>query len=99
MRKILAACLLFTVPAFAHEAPTGWQYGWECCSNRDCWQENAGAIEELVNGYRVVLTGEVIAYGDKRIKMSKDEFFHRCTRAGDPADDRSLCLYVPNRGF
>lgn len=99
MRKLLIACLLFTVPALAHEAPLGWTYGWDCCSNRDCWQEKDGAIEDLANGYRVVLTGEVIALGDKRIKVSKDQFYHRCTAAGDPNIGRSICLYVPPKGM
>lgn len=99
MRKLLIAALLFAVPAFAHEAPLGWTYGLECCSNKDCWQEKDAAIEELANGYRVVLTGEVIAYGDKRIKKSKDQYYHRCTLSGDPKAVRSLCLYTPNKGF
>ncbi|CAN7492138.1 hypothetical protein LJR231_003443 [Phyllobacterium sp. LjRoot231] len=99
MRKLLAAALLFAVPAFAHEAPTGWTYGLECCSNKDCWQEKEGAITETPNGYKVVLTNELILYNDKRIKKSKDEFFHRCTLSGDPNAGRSLCLYVPNKGY
>jgi hypothetical protein len=96
---ILIIALLFAAPAFAHDAPLGWAYGAECCSMRDCWQEKDGAIEETPNGYRVVLTGELIAYGDKRIKKSKDEFFHRCTAAAYPTARRSICLYVPPKSL
>jgi len=65
----------------------------------DCWQEKDGAILETSNGYRVVGTGELITYGDKRIKPSKDQFFHRCTATADPKARRSICLYVPPRSL
>ena len=97
--KIVLIALLFAAPAFAHDAPFGWAYGAECCSMRDCWQEKDGAIEETRHGYRVVLTGELIAYGDKRIKRSKDQFFHRCTAAAVPTARQSICLYVPPKSL
>lgn len=97
--KILIIALLFAAPAFAHDAPLGWAYGAECCSMTDCWQEKDGAIQETPNGYRVVLTGELIGYGDTRIKPSKDQFFHRCTATADPRARLSICLYVPPRSL
>ena len=89
----------------AHEAtdvagqPLGGTYGWECCSGMDCSVSGDGTISEMPEGYRVELTGEIIPYGDKRIKRSRDEFFHRCTPGGIATAPRSICLYVPDRGF
>jgi hypothetical protein len=91
--------------AWAHEAtdvagqPLGWVYGYECCSGVDCSVSGDKAISEIPEGYRIELTGEVIPYGDKRIKQSRDEFFHRCTPGGIATAPRSICLYVPDRGF
>lgn len=92
-------------PALAHTAtptasqPLGWQYGWECCSTIDCKDLPKGEIKATPVGWRVESTGEVIPYGDKRIKQSKDERFHRCARGGDFSLPTSLCLYVPDMGF
>jgi hypothetical protein len=85
--------------AFAHQAPAGWSYGVECCSSLDCFQAPPGEIAETPLGYRVRSTGELIPYADSRIKRSRDEFFHRCSPGGDARAKRSICLYVPDRGF
>lgn len=101
----LIASLLLAWPAHAHDAPPskeqplGWTYGWECCNLMDCFQEDTSNVEELPEGYRVISTGEVIGYADKRLKKSKDEFFHRCSHGGKKDDPKSICLYVPNKGF
>lgn len=80
-------------------APLGWQYGWDCCSALDCRQIGPSAVRETPQGYTIKLTGEVIPYGDKRLKRSKDEFYHQCTKNGDPNAPKSICLYTPDRGF
>ena len=91
--------------AWAHEArtvagqPLGWIYGYECCSGTDCSVSGDKDISETPEGYLIEITGEVIPYGDKRIKHSRDEFFHRCTPGGVATAPRSICLYVPDRGF
>jgi hypothetical protein len=103
----LSSAFLFLAVALAqaHEAtdvngqPLGWTYGWECCSGMDCSVSGDRAISEIREGYRVEMTGEVIPYGDKRIKRSRDEFLHRCTPGGVATAPRSICLYVPDRGF
>lgn len=101
---LLASSVVFA-GARAHEAlptatqPMGWSYGWECCSAFDCSQVHNEEIREGRGGYTVVKTGEVIPYGDARIKRSRDEFYHRCTPGGNVDAPRSLCLYVPDRGF
>lgn len=101
----LLTSALLASGAYAHEAPKsvsqplGWTYGWECCSLRDCAPVEKSGIGETSTGYVIRQTGEVIAYGDTRIKRSKDELYHRCTPAGDMDAPRSICLYVPDRGF
>lgn len=105
---LMAVCgLIFLAVALAqaHEAtdvngqPLGWSYGWECCSGMDCSVSGDRDISETPEGYRIEITGEIIPYGDKRIKRSRDEFFHRCTPGGVATAPRSICLYVPDRGF
>jgi hypothetical protein len=95
----LTLSLAVVLPVMAHEAPTGWRYGWECCSNQDCRQLAGSEVEEGPVGYRIRLTGEIIPYSDARIKLSKDEFFHQCTPGGVIDAIRSICLYVPDRGY
>jgi hypothetical protein len=91
-------------PALSHTAkptasqPLGWQYGWECCNLMDCREVSESVIEETPQGYVYKVTGEVIPYGDKKIKESKDEFYHLCTHGGKD-DAKIICLYTPNRGF
>ncbi len=95
----------FIAVARAHDAmptaanPLGWQYGIACCSNFDCRQLNDDEVAETSTGYLIKATGEEIAYSDKRIKQSKDEYYHQCTPGGKVDAPRSICLYVPDRGF
>jgi hypothetical protein len=98
----LLACaltLMLQGGAAAHQAPAGWSYGVECCSSLDCFQAPPGDVTETPLGYRIRSTGELILYTDSRIKRSRDEFFHRCSPGGDATSKRSICLYVPDRGF
>jgi len=105
MKTIIAISLLLCGSAQAHEAlpskmqPTGWQYGWECCSFNDCRQVSTGDVSQTPAGYLIKQTGEIIPYLDSRIKRSKDEFYHQCTVAGDPQALHSICLYAPDQGF
>ena len=91
--------IVWLAKAEAHEAPLGWTYGFDCCASFDCKQMPEGEIGETSAGYLVRSTGEVIPYSDKRIRQSKDEFFHRCAKQGDFSSKSSLCLYRPDRGF
>jgi len=96
--SLVGLLLIAADAAFAHEAPTGWVYGWECCSSGDCYQAAPTDVRETPQGYQLS-TGEVIGYQDKRIKRSKDEYYHECKPQGDPKALRSICLYVPDRGL
>lgn len=87
--------ILLEDAASAHEAPTGWTYPPLCCGNGDCRQvEN---VPERPDGYHV-MSGEVLAYGDYRIKDSPDGEFHWCSTAGSVTGN-TICLFVPSRGF
>lgn len=91
MKTIILALLLTSTSAMAHDAPTGWQYGYECCSSIDCRQIPEDWVKETPAGY-VMKTGEVLEYTDKRVKSSPDGMTHWCTIAGRD-DGRTLCLY------
>ena len=100
----LGALILSAGQARAHDAapsrtqPLGWRYGFECCSLMDCREIGDTLIDETPKGYVYTVTGELIPYGDKKIKQSKDEFYHLCTKGGG-ADTAVICLYTPNRGI
>lgn len=98
---------LFTWPAFAHQAPSGWSYAPSCCDNRDCAPVVASAVVATLEGWRVVLeAGEhpqvverrewIVPYQDVRIRQSGDSEFHPCIH---PISKAILCLYVPTMGF
>jgi hypothetical protein len=91
-------------PALGHDAtptaakPLGWKYPFSCCSGFDCREVKASSIVEGARGYEIAATGELLSYGDTRLKDSPDGEFHWCSVAG--ADDsRTICLFVPPRGF
>lgn len=99
-----------TRAAQGHEAtntagqPLGWKYPWACCSNMDCKSVSqgggqGGAISETPEGYRINSTGEIIAYADKRVKDSPDGEYHWCAHQAGLDAGRTICLFVPPRGF
>jgi hypothetical protein len=98
--KALFLCLavLFAPAALAHEAPKGWDYPLSCCSNYDCRPVTNGAISERPEGY-VMRNGEVLAYNDKRIRRSPDGDYHWCSHNSGLDAGRTICLFVPPRGF
>lgn len=67
-----------------------------CCSGRDCGPVSDDVVEEQPDGsgYLIKPTGEVIPYGDTRIKgYSPDSDTHRCAVEGPASNSRTLCLY------
>jgi hypothetical protein len=86
-------------PAAAHQAPKGWNYPWACCANQDCQEVQSSAISERPNGYVVARTGEVISYGDKRIKDSPDGEYHWCAHQAGLDAGHTICLFVPPKSF
>lgn len=91
---IAAIWLAFLLPsgAGAHE----W-YSNDCCNDRDCSPIDADLVVPMVDGWHVLSTGEVVPFGDRRVRMTPAEAdtpYHRCVRA----DGTTRCLYVPDFG-
>jgi len=84
--------------ANAHQAPAGWAYPLNCCSNQDCREVKQSAISERPNGYVIGQTGEVIGYADHRLKDSPDGQYHWCTIGGSE-QGATICLFVPPHSF
>lgn len=83
----------------AHEAPKGWNYPWACCANNDCQEVTSKEVTEGMKGYRITKTGEIIMYLDKRIKDSPDGLIHWCAHTAGIDMDKTICLFIPSKGF
>ena len=97
---VVTSSLVTWTKAKAHEAPQGWSYSANCCSNRDCREIKSSDIGEMTTGYLIKISAmkEVIPYGSPKIKESPDGRFHWCSYSGRD-DGRTICLYVPPRGY
>jgi hypothetical protein len=95
--RLLLLSVFLSTSALAHDAPTGWSYPFNCCSNQDCREVPDASVKETPSGY-LASNGETIPYADKRVKDSPDGKFHLCTIAGRE-DGRALCLFIPPRSF
>jgi hypothetical protein len=95
----LGVSALTVFPANAHQAPTGWTYPWACCSNMDCQEVEPKSISEEPQGYVIQSTGEVVAYGDRRVKNSPDGEYHWCAHQAGVDAGHTICLFVPPKGF
>ncbi len=99
--KQLILAFLMAGSAYAHDAlptaakPNGWSYPFSCCSGYDC--REVSSIKELPQGYQVP-SGEIVSMTDSRVKDSPDGQFHWCSVQGR-ADGKTICLFVPPRGF
>ncbi|WP_181702689.1 hypothetical protein [Chthonobacter albigriseus] len=89
---VLIASLLSTSAAGAHEAPSGWTYEAICCSDKDCRPISSGDVEATPYGWRLKLTGDVVAFSQAR--RSRDGAFHWCT-VGGRNNGKTICLYAP----
>lgn len=95
----------FSAPVYPHDAtptaakPQGWNYPFQCCANYDCEQVKSTSIYEGPNYYSIRSTGELIPYSDKRIHMSPDGEFHLCAHKSGIDAGKTICLFVPPRGF
>lgn len=102
---LLLLQLAATGSAFAHQAPSGWEYGRECCSNRDCAQVAApritpeGMLFHLPVGAHPATAREaltlLVPHRDRAIHPSGDEFWHLCIH---PELRVFYCVYMPVGG-
>jgi hypothetical protein len=102
-----AALLIGHGVAGAHEAPTGWEYGRECCDNRDCQLIAPHTVAATNQGWQLTLRpGDhrfarqaqtwTVPFNDRRVKRSGDSDFHACL---GPMTGALLCVYVPEMGM
>jgi hypothetical protein len=105
----VATIFLTAAPAFAHDAPMGWQYDRSCCNgtahNGDCQRIPHSAVKAEQGGWRITLKpGEhrlvtrphTWTKGYDQTRQSQDGDFHACLW---PDEDTLRCLYVPPMGF
>lgn len=85
----------------AGKQPTGWKYPWACCSGMDCAEVKQTDVHETPGGYTVdgATDESPIPYGNKRIKDSPDGAFHWCAHRSGPDIGKTICLFVPPKGF
>lgn len=82
-------------------------YDFACCPNDDCRSAEVGHVEHAADGYHIAGLKEVIGFDDPRIRTSRDQRYHICTRSTATPNmvqtqveqlgaARTLkCLYVP----
>ena len=99
MRTLLISFMMAS-SALAHDAPTGWSYPANCCSNYDCREIPAEDVKEVWNGYHMTKSKlhEIVPYQSGMVKDSPDGAFHWCTQGGTDAG-KTICLFVPPRSF
>lgn len=83
---------VFPMPLRAHEAPSGWSYPWQCCSNQDCRPVACDTLEEIEGGkVRDIENGQT--YERNMVQSSGDAKCHVCTEQGK-LDGKGLCVFV-----
>ena len=93
-----AVSVIASLPAAAHDAKAGWTYPLACCSDYDCREVADADVLERPEGYVIKVTGEVIPMTSRKVRPSPDGVFHWCSVAGKD-DGKTICLFVPPRGF
>lgn len=98
MLKVAGMLILMTGPALGHTSVQTWSYPTACCGGHDC--REVVPPQKVSVDYRgfTVPSGEVVGYGDGRLKESKDEFYHWCTLGGSDSGG-TICLFVPPFGL
>jgi len=93
--------------ARAHQAPSGWDYPFECCSEADCARIDASEVRETPSGFVVTIRPGrhpmwvterrqtvVLEVPYQKARLSPDGFFHLCMNdAGE-----LLCFFSPGGG-
>ena len=103
----IGAVMCWAVTAYAHDAtptaaqPLGWTYPWSCCSSLDCKRVSGVSVHETPDGYVVdgAKDAAAIGYQDKRIKDSPDGEYHWCAHQAGVDAGKTICLFVPPKGF
>lgn len=101
--------MILALPAYAHDAATGWSYDAFCCNgdhaSGDCQTIPSKSVRVTPNGYEIT-----VGPGDHRLvtrrhdfklpqsdaRRSQDEEYHLCLF---PDEDTLRCFYAPDMGF
>jgi hypothetical protein len=87
MRLLLCSLIigeqLLSSPAYSHS----W-YDGTCCAETDCRPVTAGEVELRQDGWIVVPTGEILRWGNIKLKQSLDPLMHRA--ASIPTDGHAV---------
>jgi hypothetical protein len=97
MAGSMALCIyiLATAKVLPHQAPSGWQYPPECCSNQDCKPMADSDIPKPLDGGAWLLrSGEIVPRS--KVKWSPDGHYHLCKLEWEPFT--TYCLFVPPQG-
>ena len=80
--------------ARAHDAPSGWQYGKECCADKDCHPTPCERIAAVQGGFEYRdYAGATYFFTREKMKISLDDNCHVCiSLAHSPT-----CVYLPAR--
>ncbi len=99
--RLAGVLLCLTLPAFAHDAPSGWTYDPTCCNGMDCAPipdrgiRLHGAFYEvplLPKDHPFVFKKTTIRVPVSRVRPSQDEDYHLCLSTNG---ETAFCLYVP----
>jgi hypothetical protein len=74
---LVGTCTLIIRPAHTHEAPSGWSYPSDCCSNQDCRPVPCDAVKENPKGF----VWDGILFELEKVKDSGDKQCHACFTA------------------
>jgi hypothetical protein len=96
---LLLAALSIPFATLAHNAPSGWAYPYECCSDKDCEVLPLERVTVEPDGYHLP-NGAVVAHN--KIRYSPDGRYHWCRYGGTGSlirpSGQQVCLWVPGGG-
>ncbi len=94
LRVSIAVFLLVLITAaHAHEAPSGWIYPAQCCSDKDCAPLDAKRVKEVNGGY--LIDGKHFV-AQHNAKDSPDGIYHACfSYQGFPP----VCFWHPPNSY
>lgn len=88
---VIIGMIVFATNAGAHQADKGWQYPWDCCSDRDCAEISETRVKPVQGGY--LIDGK-FKVPQAEVRESPDGRYHACF----PQPDVLKCFWAPPPG-
>ena len=95
MSRIRSLVLALAVLSPAERASAHDWYPVECCQELDCSPVEVSSVLSTEEGWLIVESGELIGFGDKRLKQSPDTRFHICLESFWEVRSATRCLFIP----